>query len=52
MNDREREMWVRNDEGLYHWWKREMGGEKNICRFIRENREELDKVITKRKKHG
>lgn len=22
-NDREREMWVRNDEGLYHWARSE-----------------------------
>jgi hypothetical protein len=23
LNDREREMWIRNDEGLYHWARRE-----------------------------
>jgi hypothetical protein len=42
MNNRERELWVNNDEGLYLWWKRSRLSLRN---FIRENREELDALI-------
>lgn len=42
LNDRERKMWVMNDEGLYHWWK---DTRKCITTFIRENRNLLDECI-------
>ena len=42
MNDADREEWVNNDEGLYLWWK---GSGKSKRAFIRENREELTRVI-------
>ncbi len=42
MNDSEREMWIDNDEGLYHWW-RQSGQSKR--KFMRENRTELDECI-------
>lgn len=44
MNDRERELWVLNDEGLYNWWKSTRMTMRN---FIRENREELTAAINK-----
>lgn len=44
MNDKEREMWIDNDEGLYNWW-RSSGLSKRA--FIRANREELTRLITK-----
>lgn len=42
MNDREREMWVLNDEGLY--MRRQNTG-LSMRRFLREYREEIDAVI-------
>jgi len=42
MNDNERKLWVMNDEGLYHWWR---SSHKSITAFVRENREELDRII-------
>jgi len=42
MNDNERKLWVMNDEGLYNWWRR---SHKSITVFVRENREELDRII-------
>ncbi len=42
MNDRERELWVNNDESLYRWWKSERMSLRN---FIRENRAELTRLI-------
>jgi len=44
-NDEERELWVRNDEGLYRWWRSEMGGERKLRQFIRENRTAIDEAI-------
>ena len=41
-NDREREMWVDNDEGLYNWWRSSRMSKRD---FIREHRDELDKAI-------
>lgn len=43
-NDRERELWVMNDEGLYRWW-RSSGLSKQ--KFIRENRAEIDAAISR-----
>lgn len=43
MNDSEREQWVNNDEGLYNWWK---SSRQPIRTFVRENRDELTKIIT------
>jgi hypothetical protein len=42
LNDREREMWVQNDEGLYNWWKQ---SRLSMRAFLRENRAELDAAI-------
>jgi hypothetical protein len=42
LNDRERELWVLNDEGLYRWWR---SAHMGMRRFIREHRDELDACI-------
>lgn len=44
MDDRERELWVLNDEGLYDWFKSER---KPIRQFIKDNRAELTEIINK-----
>ena len=44
MNDRERELWVLNDEGIYNWFKSER---KPLKAFINENRTELTQIINK-----
>lgn len=46
MNDRDRENWINNDEGLYDWfnsWKRRNTG--GMRGFIKEHREEIDAAI-------
>ena len=45
LNDRERSLWVQNDEGLYSWWRRSRRG---LRAFIRENRTALDAVLKHR----
>lgn len=42
MNNREREMWIDNDEGLYCWWK---SSRQSKRKFIRENRAAIDAAI-------
>ena len=42
MNDHEREMWVRNDEGLHYMWK---CSRLSMREFLRENRAELTRLI-------
>jgi hypothetical protein len=42
MNDRERELWVSNDEGLYNWWK---STRLPMREFINKNRAELTRII-------
>lgn len=46
LNDKERELWVLNDEGLYNWYrswtKHNKGGMRG---FIRENRPQIDAAI-------
>ena len=42
MNDRERENWVLNDEGMYQWWKRTG---QSMRKFLRLNRKEIDQAI-------
>ncbi len=42
MNDRERQMWIDNDEGLYRMWK---CSRQPMRTFIRENRTELTQFI-------
>ena len=44
MNDRERELWVLNDEGLYRWYKSERVG---LYQFINNNRAEITRLIKK-----
>lgn len=41
-NDKDREQWVDNDEGLYCWWRSSRKAKRS---FIRENRAEIDQVI-------
>jgi hypothetical protein len=41
MNDRDREQWVDNDEGLYNLMRRSRLGKR---RWIRENRALIDEV--------
>lgn len=41
-NDDERALWVDNDEGLYHWWRRSHLSKRA---FVRANRDELDQHI-------
>jgi hypothetical protein len=43
MNDASREEWIRNDEGLYRWWK---STRLSMRDFIRQNREELTTIIS------
>ncbi len=42
MNDRERGLWIINDEQLYIWWKSTGLSKRD---FMRKRREELDAVI-------
>lgn len=42
MNNREREQWIDNDEGLYCWWKQSGLSKRE---FIKQNREEIDRCI-------
>lgn len=44
MNDKDREQWIDNDEGLYCWW-RSSGQPKK--KFINENRQALTECINK-----
>lgn len=42
LNNRDREQWIDNDEGLYNWWR---SSRQSKTAFIRENRAELDEAI-------
>lgn len=42
MNNREREQWIQNDEGLYNWWR---ASRQSMRDFIRDNRAEIDSAI-------
>ena len=42
INDEERRLWIDNDEGLYNW---QPSSGLSMRKFIRENREEIDRVI-------
>ena len=42
MNDKERRLWILNDEGMYRWYRH---AHKGISTFIRENRIEIDQAI-------
>jgi len=44
MNNKEREMWVLNDEGLYNWWK---ASKMSMTKFIKENKDDLDQILDK-----
>jgi len=44
MNDKECELWIMNDEGLYNWWKSSRQG---IRVFIKENRAEITQCINR-----
>jgi hypothetical protein len=45
LNDHDRELWVRNDETLYLWWK---SHKCSMRQFLREHRDELDSFINAR----
>ena len=42
MNNRKREQWIDNDEGLYNWKR---STHLSMRAFIKENRTEIDQVI-------
>ena len=42
MNDKDREQWIDNDEGLYCWWRSTRQPKR---RFINENRQALTETI-------
>ena len=42
MNDNERELWVRNDEGLYAMWQ---ASKLAMRKFLRTHRTEIDNYI-------
>lgn len=42
MNNKEREMWVLNDEDLYNWWK---STKLSMTRFLKDKRLLVDKYI-------
>jgi hypothetical protein len=42
MNDNERELWVRNDEGLYAMWQ---ASPLAMRKFLRTHRAEIDNYI-------
>jgi len=45
-NDRDREQWIANDEGLYQWCRRwRIANTGGISGFIRANRAEIDRAI-------
>jgi hypothetical protein len=44
MNDKDREDWVNNDEGLYDWRIRSRLSMRN---FLKQNRKEIDAAINK-----
>lgn len=44
MNDKDRRLWVVNDEVLYLWWQSEVCG---IYVFVRKRRKELTEYILK-----
>ena len=45
MDNRERSLWIDNDEGLYNWW---LTSRQSKGKFIKENREELDNYVNRR----
>lgn len=42
LNDKDREQWIDNDEGLYNWWR---SSRMSKSAFIKENRKELTDLI-------
>jgi hypothetical protein len=42
VNNDERELWIRNDAGMYSWWQ---STRLSMSAFIRENRAEIDAAI-------
>ena len=44
LNDKDREQWIMNDEGLYNWFRSSRLSMRN---FIRQNREKLDECINR-----
>jgi len=43
ITDKERRLWVLNDEGLYNQMIRT--GSSDVYKFIKNNRDEIDKII-------
>ena len=48
MNDNERELWVRNDEGLYAMWQASRLGMRRFIRIHNNNIQRLKCVIYSR----
>lgn len=44
INDTDRRQWINNDEGLYNWY---CSSRLSMRKFIRENRAEIDEVISR-----
>jgi hypothetical protein len=44
MNDRDRRVWVLNDEGLYLWWQ---ASRQSLTAFIRDHRQDLTEYINR-----
>lgn len=42
LNDREREMWVRNNSFLHNWF---LGTDLSMRDFIRSHRDDIDKYV-------
>ena len=48
LNDKERTLWVENDESLYRWWK---STDMTLRRFVRKHRADIDLHIKERTCH-
>ena len=44
INNRDREMWIDNEEGLYNWW---LSSRWSKRKFIKEYKDDIDAVIRK-----
>ena len=52
MNNKERELWVMNDEPLYLWWQ---STKLPMTKFLKEKRQSIDryiKALTDRRRYG
>ena len=40
--NKERKLWVQNNEGLYNWWK---SSGLSLDKFVKENKDEINAAI-------